>query len=150
MITRILSVTIVAAVLSAAPASVADQEKISPDQTACPITGKGINKDIYVDHDGNRIYLCCPGCKERTTADADKIISRLQAQGIKLAKTTAKQTLCPVMGGDINKELYSDHEGNRIYFCCAMCKPIFDKEPVKYIEAMEAKNIELAKAEKKE
>ncbi len=150
MITRILTATLIAAVLSAVPATAAHHQTGKHDQTACPITGKGINKEIYVDHEGKRIYLCCPGCKEKAAADAVKIISRLQGEGIKLAKVTVSQTVCPVMGGDINKELYSDHDGKRIYFCCAMCKPLFEKEPLKFIGQMEAKGIELAKAEKKE
>ncbi len=48
----------------------------------------------------------------------------------------AAQTTCPVMGGTINKELYADYKGERIYFCCMACKPQFDKDPEKYIKKM--------------
>jgi len=150
MITRILSATMIAAVLSAVPATAAHHETSNHAQTVCPISGKDIDKDVYVDHEGKRIYLCCPDCVEKATADAKKIVARLESEGIKLAKATVKQTLCPVMGGEINKELYSDHDGKRVYFCCAMCKPIFEKDPAKYIKEMEAKGIELEKVKKSE
>ena len=48
----------------------------------------------------------------------------------------AKQTTCPVMGGAINKELYADHKGQRVYFCCLGCPPEFEKNPEKYIKKM--------------
>ena len=48
----------------------------------------------------------------------------------------APQTKCPVMGGDINKEVYVDHEGKRIYFCCPACVPKFKEDPEKYLAKM--------------
>jgi len=48
----------------------------------------------------------------------------------------AAQTTCPVMGGTINKELYADYKGERVYFCCMACKPQFEKDPEKYIKKM--------------
>ncbi|MFH1216706.1 MAG: hypothetical protein V1706_09425 [Pseudomonadota bacterium] len=49
----------------------------------------------------------------------------------------APQTDCPVMGGQINKQLYADHNGKRVYFCCSYCDGEFKKNPEKYIEQME-------------
>jgi len=47
---------------------------------------------------------------------------------------------CPVMGGEVDlakaatdPTLWSDHGGKRYYFCCANCKPKFDKDPAKWI-----------------
>ena len=46
----------------------------------------------------------------------------------------AAQTTCPVMGGTIvNKELYADYKGQRVYFCCMACPDEFKKDPEKYI-----------------
>ena len=33
-------------------------------QTACPVMGLKIDKDIYVDYGGKRIYFCCQACVE--------------------------------------------------------------------------------------
>ena len=44
-----------------------------------------------------------------------------------------EQTVCPVMGGAINKNMFTEHKGKKVYFCCAGCKEKFEKEPGKYL-----------------
>ncbi len=48
----------------------------------------------------------------------------------------APQTECPVMGGKINKDIYVDYQGQRIYFCCEACPPKFKEDPEKYLAKM--------------
>ena len=52
------------------------------------------------------------------------------------------QTVCPVMGAKINKEIFADHEGKRVYFCCAMCIDTFKKDPEKYLKKMKEEGID--------
>lgn len=37
------------------------------------------------------------------------------------------------MGGAINKEISTEHNGVKVYFCCPGCKPEFEKNPEKYV-----------------
>ena len=60
-------------------------------------------------------------------------------------KAVKKQTVCPVMGGPINTEIYADANGKRVYFCCDGCPSAFKKNPEKYIKKMEAEGITLDK-----
>ena len=53
------------------------------------------------------------------------------------------QVTCPILAGKIDKSLYADHEGRRVYFCCASCKDDFDKDPAGYIKKMEDQGIVL-------
>ena len=46
------------------------------------------------------------------------------------------QETCPVMGGKLDKSIYVDHEGKRVYFCCGMCVETFKKDPEKYIKVL--------------
>ena len=46
---------------------------------------------------------------------------------------TAEQTTCPVMGGKINKNVFVEHKGKKVYFCCAGCEGKFKADPEKYI-----------------
>ncbi len=46
------------------------------------------------------------------------------------------QAACPVQGGKINKELCVDYQGQRVYFCCPECLPIFKRNPEKYLQKM--------------
>jgi len=53
------------------------------------------------------------------------------------------------MGGKINKSLFVDHDGKRVYACCAGCLPDLKKDPAKYISQLEAKGVTLDKASAK-
>ena len=53
-------------------------------QTTCPIMNKPIKNDLYVDHDGKRIYLCCKRCVRRCKKDPGKYITKLEDEGITL------------------------------------------------------------------
>lgn len=46
---------------------------------------------------------------------------------------TAEQTTCPVMGGAINKAIFVEHQGKKVYFCCNGCPDTFKANPEKYI-----------------
>lgn len=48
------------------------------------------------------------------------------------------QTKCPVMGGQIDKTLYVDVKGYRIFVCCAACEPKVKADPDKYIAQIKA------------
>jgi YHS domain-containing protein len=53
-------------------------------------------------------------------------------------EATITQTVCPVMGGEIDEDIYVDHGGRRIYFCCPGCPEQFNKDPEKYLEKLRA------------
>jgi YHS domain-containing protein len=50
------------------------------------------------------------------------------------------------MGDKIDKSLYVDHMGKRVYFCCDLCPPKFNKDPMKYIKELEEEGVTLEKA----
>lgn len=61
------------------------------------------------------------------------------------AAPTKPQTVCPVLGGNIDKKVYIDYQGKRIYFCCTGCDAEFKKDPEKYMKKIEAEGITLEK-----
>jgi len=64
------------------------------------------------------------------------------------APVVKKQTMCPVMADNtVNKKLYVDYDGKRIYVCCGGCISEVKKDPAKYIKKMEAEGVTLDKAE---
>jgi YHS domain-containing protein len=203
---------------SSAKPEIAKTVKQMKTQTTCPVTGEPINKSLFVDYNGKRIYVCCADCIDKVKKDPEKYIKKLESLGqsveeigdktakenqrvntdttmgmhmkgmkmpgdkaVKTADTgywtcsmhpeihqttsgkcpvcgmnlvfkksnttpTEKgmaapvtknlkpQTICPVMGGEIDKNIYLDFEGKRIYFCCDGCKGTFKKDPEKYLK----------------
>ncbi|MDH4202197.1 MAG: efflux RND transporter periplasmic adaptor subunit [Phycisphaerae bacterium] len=47
-----------------------------------------------------------------------------------------EQTHCPVMGGKINRDVFVEYEGKKVYFCCPGCEDTFLKEPEKYLSKL--------------
>lgn len=116
-------------------------------QTSCPVMGGAINKEVYADHNGMRIYFCCPGCDATFKADPDKYVDEMRTEGIEPEKLPGPQTFCPIMGNPINNEVYVDHNGMRIYFCCPGCDSTFKEEPDKYIQQMKDNGVKIETVE---
>lgn len=114
-------------------------------QTVCPVMDSKINKAMYVDFNGKRVYVCCEGCIDKVKADPAKYIKKLEAQGITVARTPGKQTLCPVAGTKIDKAVYVDVDGKRIYLCCKGCGATIKADPSKYIGKLESEGVILEK-----
>ncbi len=94
----------------------------------------------YSDHNGQRYYFCCPGCKPAFEKNPEIYLGKMVVPGnIVKAEGDEKQFVCPVSGetAPLMKDTeYSDHQGKRYYFCCAGCIPKFEAEPEKYLEGM--------------
>jgi YHS domain-containing protein len=64
----------------------------------------------------------------------------------KPAPQAATLTKCPVLAGDINKQVYADYKGKRIYFCCGGCDKEFKKDPEKYMKKLKEQGVTLEPA----
>jgi hypothetical protein len=51
------------------------------EQTLCPITGKKIDKAVFVDAENVRIYCCCKDCIEKVKADPKAAIKKITDAG---------------------------------------------------------------------
>jgi YHS domain-containing protein len=57
------------------------------------------------------------------------------APGAETKDVSAKieQTTCPVMGGAINENIFTEYQGKKVYFCCPPCAEKFKANPQEYI-----------------
>jgi YHS domain-containing protein len=59
------------------------------------------------------------------------------AKAVEAAKTVVadviEQKICPIMGGLIDKTVFTEYKGKKVYFCCPGCKTKFEEAPEKYI-----------------
>lgn len=102
-------------------------------QKTCPVSGEAINKDIFVEQDGLKVYFCCRACtskfKESPNAYLPAVYKQLYPQSV--------QVKCPVMGGPVDPKTSIDHNGQRINFCCPGCEKPFKADPAKYLAKMD-------------
>ncbi len=52
-------------------------------QTRCPVMGGAINKEFYAEYDGQRVYFCCPACKEPFLKEPEKYLAKMRAEGVR-------------------------------------------------------------------
>jgi YHS domain-containing protein len=57
------------------------------------------------------------------------------APATQVAKT-GEQTVCPVTGDPIDKNVFFEYQGKKVYFCCASCLDTFKANPEKYISKL--------------
>lgn len=112
-------------------------------QAKCPVLGGNIDKSVFTDYEGKRIYFCCAGCIDKFKKDPKKYMKILKDQGVEPEKAPKRQEKCPITGEKINKKIFADYQGKRVYFCCTDCKQKFLKSPKKYIDKLEAAGIDL-------
>ena len=68
------------------------------------------------------------------------------AAGSLWAAEAKPQTLCPVLAGNIDKNVYADYQGKRIYFRCTGCDAEFNKDPEKYMKKLQEEGVTLEPA----
>lgn len=50
---------------------------VPTEQTTCPIMDAPINKDIFVEYKGKKVYFCCEGCKDKFNEEPEKYLAKL-------------------------------------------------------------------------
>jgi hypothetical protein len=76
--------------------------------------------------------------KHDTTVHAPKkrVVKFKQSKAVVPAEQLKPQSTCPVLGGPVDRSLYVDFQGKRIYVCCAGCIDAVKKDPALYIEKL--------------
>ena len=77
-------------------AMAADAAKKGKPQTVCPVQGDAIDKSLYVDYKGYRIYFCCKGCPETFKKNPEKYMKKLKESGVTLEKTPKGADKAPI------------------------------------------------------
>ena len=130
MRTHRISIALATGLAATLAAGASAAEQTSKAQVVCPVMGGKIDKKVYTDFQGQRVYFCCPGCIGAFKKEPEKYLKKTAEAGVVLESV---QTKCPVMGGKINKKICADYKGRRVYFCCQGCVEPFKKEPEKYL-----------------
>lgn len=84
------------------------------------------------------LLLGLPGCKKKSEPAPSPSTPAKTAGGTPAAVTAVAaivQTTCPVMDGNpIDKSVFTEYKGKKVYFCCPACIDKFKAEPEKYVK----------------
>lgn len=107
----------------------ADAKKLKP-QTTCPVMGNEINKTMYTDVKGKRIYVCCKGCIPTINKNPDKYIKKLEKMGQCPEPVPASATGAAVDTKDMQGKcpMMSDTSKVKGCFTCSMHPEVMNKE----------------------
>lgn len=130
----ILAFGIAVAADSAKVATTPATPKKQHPQAVCLVMGGKINKKLYTDTQGQRVYFCCAMCQPKFKADPDSFFLKAAADGVVFENI---QKVCPISGDKIDKKVYSDYEGRRVFFCCRKCRSLFAADPMKYLKRLD-------------
>jgi len=76
------------------------------------------------------------GCKKKeqpATPAHTHSMEEMAKEAPTAAAAEIEQTVCPVMGEKIDKKVFVEYKGKKVYFCCAECKGKFEAAPEKYL-----------------
>ena len=77
----LLSSWLLAAQAGCSPEGCGIQITKAKPQSVCPVMGGKVDRKVFVDAKGYRVYLCCAGCAAKVKADPDKYIRKITANG---------------------------------------------------------------------
>ncbi len=125
------------AAAKAAPA-VQQPTEFAP-QTTCPVSGEELeDRDLWVDYQGHRVYLCCKKCNKKFQAFPDRYLFEMYQQGV--APENVQET-CPVSGDDLeDRDNFVQYLNLRIYTCCKKCKRKVAKDPATWLDELEGRH----------
>lgn len=98
------------------------------------------------------LLVACPGCTDSNSVTREEAAAPAHEESavapIELPDSPSQdeaapsQEVCPVMGGKVNRAIYTDYKGKRVYFCCPPCVKAFNSDPEKYLKLLEEQGIE--------
>ena len=79
-------------------------------------------------------FIGLAGCQKQTPMAPAKTTTKApEATPGQPVAQVAEQTTCPVMGGAIDKTIFVEYKGKKVYFCCKGCVDTFQANPEKYL-----------------
>lgn len=99
--------------------------------TICPITGKAVDKKLFAEKKGERVYVA----DKKSLAQAKKDFDAAHAKAYpkdKIVKIESKK--CIIMPKRNNKDRFAvTFQGHQINLCCKKCVRRFHKDPQKWL-----------------
>jgi YHS domain-containing protein len=93
-ITKLLSLVVIALamlIVVGCKKSSTSSQTAGIEQITCPVmAGNPIDKNVFVEYQGKKVYFCCPECKAKFQADPEKYLDKLPQFKEQAEKTMEK------------------------------------------------------------
>ncbi len=102
----------------------------------CPIMDEPVNLAMSIPTDDGPVYFCCEGCIPKYQKNPEKFATKVAAQRKALAHRAKVQVSCPVTHKPVDKKLFVESNGQKIYVCCKGCIGKYQRDPAKYASGL--------------
>jgi YHS domain-containing protein len=103
----------------------AAETKAPGKDVKCPVSGKAVTHDDWLEWEKARVYFCCPNCPTAFKKDPSKYAAKAHLQMVQTEQL--KEVACPFTGKALNPETAIDVGGVKVAFCCENCKAKAEK-----------------------
>jgi len=111
-------------------------------KTTCVITGNKLAEDPpQIIYENRLVRFCCVGCIGTFKNDPEQYIAKLDKSVIAKQSEHYPLTACPISGeelGSMGDAIEVVYAGRLVKFCCSMCIPKFEKDPMAVISKIDA------------
>jgi YHS domain-containing protein len=108
-------------------------------QTACPISGSGIDPDVTANVGGTKVLFCCGKCLKKVTdtpemSDRAELVFGDEAFERSFTRSQPEIDLsharCPINPDkQVSAEASANHLQGKVFFCCKKCAAAFTDDP---------------------
>ncbi len=102
----------------------------------CPVMDEPASLALSVATDDGPVFFCCKGCIPKYQKSPGKYAAKAAAQRKVLADRAKVQVTCPVSKEAIDKKIFVESKGKKVYFCCKGCGAKYEADPAKYAGAL--------------
>jgi YHS domain-containing protein len=105
-----------------------DKTIVDLANATCPVSSKPAKADATVTMDGVCMHVCCNRCPkaaEKDPAAACKALGYTYIPSV----VDLRNATCPMSGKPVKADVFADHDGIRVHFCCPNCPKEFEKDP---------------------
>lgn len=127
---------VLASNVMAGPVEGKKADKGSAAAVKCPVMDTPVNFLMSTETPDGPVFFCCARCIDKYKAEPEKYSSQVADQRKSLGDMPKVQVVCPVTGKKLNKKMFTEADGRKVYFCCGGCVKKFEKDPDRYQAAL--------------
>jgi YHS domain-containing protein len=134
----LLSISLFYLCLLTAIAAEKSSDAVTP---LCPVTGKAIDKNVWIDYHGGKLYFNSADCIKKFQDNVEKYFAKANLQLVVTGQ--ARQTACPLMGKPVVSDKSVVVSGVKVELCCGICqKKITKANPKEQLEMVFGKGFD--------
>ncbi len=109
-----------------------EKESTPQKLPTCPVSGEAVDFSVSAETDDGPVFFCCKRCIRQFQKDPASLADAVAEQRKALDRLPRVQVTCLISGKPVDKEAFTEIDGQRYYACCEKCIPMLESDFDKY------------------